>query len=99
MNNGVIWARIANLINPTKFSLLKYTQQLLLDITQDYVLSQMVLEPTCSDDILDLFFTNSSILIEEVQIIAGLSDHNVVAVQSNKMRTSALKQTSCEMML
>ena len=69
------------------------TQQLLLDIIQDHGLSQMVLEPTCSDNILDLFFTSVPTLIEKIQIIPGLSDHDVVVVQT-KMRISATKQTN-----
>ena len=69
------------------------TQQLLLDIIQDHGLSQMVLEPTRSDNTLDLFFTSVPTLIEKIQIIPGLSDHDVVVVQT-KMRISATKQTN-----
>ena len=69
------------------------TQQLLLDIIQDHGLSQMVLEPTRSDNILDLFFTSVPTLIEKIQIIPGLSDHDVVVIQT-KMRISATKQTN-----
>ena len=54
------------------------TQQLLLNIIQDHGLSQMVLEPTCSDNILDLFYTSVSTLIEKLQVISGFSNHDVV---------------------
>ena len=69
------------------------TQQLLLDITQDYDLSQMVLNPTRLNNTLDLFLTNFPNLINNVQIVPGLSDHDVVVIQS-KMRTPTLKQAS-----
>ena len=57
----------------------------------------MVLEPTLSNNILDLFFTNIPALIEGVQIIPGLSDHDVV-IQS-KMRTYAPKQINRKILL
>lgn len=67
------------------------TQQLLLDIIQDYGLSQMVLNPTRLNNILDLFFTNVPNLINNVRVVSGLSDHDIV---QSKIRTSILKQAS-----
>ena len=69
------------------------THQLLIDISQHHGLSQMITEPTRLNNILDLFFTNLPTLIQEVEVVPGLSDHNTVIVQS-KMRMSLAKQAN-----
>ena len=56
-------------------------------------LSQMVTEPTRLNNTLDLFFTNLPTLIQEVEVVPGLSDHDAVIVQS-KMRMSLAKQAN-----
>ena len=53
----------------------------------------MVTEPTRLNNTLDLFFTNLLTLIQEVEIVPGLSDHDAVIVQS-KMRMSLAKQAN-----
>ena len=42
----------------------------------------MVTEPTRLNNTLDLFFTNLPTLIQEVEVVPGLSDHDAVIVQS-----------------
>ena len=69
------------------------THQLLIDISQHHGLSQMVTESTRLNNTLDLFFTNLPTLIQEVEVVPGLSDHDAVIVQS-KMRMSLAKQAN-----
>ena len=42
-------------------------------------LSQMVEVPTGGENILDLFLTTNPTLVDSVNIITGLSDHNIVS--------------------
>ena len=58
------------------------SHQLLIDILQHHGLSQLVTEPTHLNNILDLFLTNLPILIQEVKVMSGLSDHDAVLIQS-----------------
>ena len=58
-------------------------QNSLIDIVQDHGLSQVVMEPTRIDNILDLFFTTNPSQIKKVEIQPGLSDHNMVLIQLN----------------
>ena len=67
------------------------THEKLLDILMDHSLSQMVHIPTRGRNILDLFITNSPSLITLVDTIPGVSDHEIVTVQSN-VRLSVTKQ-------
>ena len=69
------------------------TQQLLVDITQDHGLTQVVNEPTCLENVLDLFVTNFPTQIQDVTIIPGLSDHDVVMIRS-KTKPPVYKQAS-----
>ena len=69
------------------------THQLLIDISQHHRLSQMVTEPTRLNNTPDLFLTNLPTLIQEVEVVPGLSDHDAVIVQS-KMRMSLAKQAN-----
>ena len=59
----------------------------LLRISKDNFLDQLVLEPTrITEDtanILDLFFSNNQSLVNRVDIIPGISDHEVVYVESS----------------
>ena len=71
------------------------THQLLIDISQHHGLSQMVIEPTRLNNTLDLFFTNLPTLIQEVEVVPGLSDHDAVTViVQSKMRMSLAKQAN-----
>ena len=57
-------------------------QQQLLDIASDHCLTQVVHEPTRQNNILDLCFTSNSTLINNVQVIPGFSDHDIVIMDS-----------------
>ena len=60
---------------------------LLLNISKDYFLDQMVSEPTrITEDtanVLDLFFSNNESLVNRVEVIPGISDHEAVYVESS----------------
>ncbi|XP_014679418.1 PREDICTED: RNA-directed DNA polymerase from mobile element jockey-like, partial [Priapulus caudatus] len=53
----------------------------LLSTVNDLYLTQMVEEPTCGKNILDLVFTSSPDLIEAVQTVPGISDHHAVTAK------------------
>ncbi|CAG2216016.1 unnamed protein product [Mytilus edulis] len=59
----------------------------LLNISKDPFLNQVVVEPTRTTDtcenILDLFFTNNSSLVNKVHVIPGISDHETVYIESS----------------
>ena len=48
------------------------------DMLADHNLTQMVTEPTRYENVLDLFLTNDSTLVNKVEIIPGFSDHDIV---------------------
>ena len=49
----------------------------------DFNLTQMVTEPTRYEDTLDLFLTNNPTLVSKVEIMPGLSDHDIVYSEVN----------------
>ncbi|KAI8514688.1 hypothetical protein Bbelb_072790 [Branchiostoma belcheri] len=49
-----------------------------VDLLYDTGLDQMVLEPTRGENTLDLVLTNCPSLIPRVEVIPGISDHNIV---------------------
>ena len=59
----------------------------LLTLAKDNYLEQMVIEPTRitedTENVLDLFFSNNSSLVNRVEVIPGLSDHEIVYVESS----------------
>ncbi|CAG2239304.1 unnamed protein product [Mytilus edulis] len=59
----------------------------LLNISKDHFLNQVVVEPTriteTCENILDLFFTNNSSLVNKVHVIPGISDHETVYIESS----------------
>ena len=57
--------------------------QLFLDFSFKCKLEQKIDQPTRDDNIPDLFLTNRPSLINKVRIEPGLSDHDVVYVESN----------------
>ena len=61
--------------------------QQLLTITKDAFLNQMVDEPTriteTKSSILDLFLTNNDTLVNQTQVIPGISDHEAVFIESS----------------
>ncbi|CAC5397146.1 unnamed protein product [Mytilus coruscus] len=61
--------------------------QQLIDICQDNYLEQVVTTPThyteTSQSILDIFLTNNSSLVNKTEVIPGISDHEIVYIESN----------------
>ncbi|VDI22092.1 Hypothetical predicted protein [Mytilus galloprovincialis] len=59
----------------------------LLNISKDHFLNQVVVEPTritdTCENILDLFFTNNSSLVNKVNVLPGISDHETVYTESS----------------
>ena len=59
----------------------------LLNITRDFYLDQVVTKPTrvteTTASILDLFFTSNQTLINKVEVIPGISDHEAVFIESS----------------
>ena len=53
----------------------------MIDIVQDYNVHQVVTSPTREDNILDLVFTNIPSLVQNVNILPGISDHDIVSVE------------------
>ena len=53
----------------------------MINIAHDRNLHQVVSNPTREDNILDLFFTNVPTLVQNVNILPGISDHNIVFVK------------------
>ena len=60
----------------------KPINQLFLDLVCDLGLSQTVDRPTRGNNILDLFFTNYLDLIQNSNVISGVSDHEAVQIES-----------------
>ena len=54
-----------------------------LEVFNDCLLEQTVTSPTQGKHILDLFFTSNPTLIDNVSILPGLSDHDIVPVLVN----------------
>ncbi|VDI57721.1 Hypothetical predicted protein [Mytilus galloprovincialis] len=70
--------------------------QQLIDICQDNYLEQVVTTPThfteTSQAILDLFFTSNSSLVNKTEVIPGISDHEIVYIESNVKHRRAKKK-------
>ena len=62
-----------------------------LDAFSDCMLEQMVTSPTPGQNILDLFFTTNTTLVNKISILPGLSDHDIVLVEVNS-RPEIIKQ-------
>ena len=72
--------------------------ELLINSALDHSLSQLASEPTRKDNILDLFFTSTPLLVNRVGVIPplGEADHNIVFLDMNtraaRHRKSAAKR-------
>ena len=59
----------------------------LLNTTRDFYFDQVVAEPIrvteTSSSIFDLFFTSSQTLINKVEVIPGILDHEAVIIESS----------------
>ena len=56
----------------------KKQNEMFLGVLADHHLTQMVKEPTRKGNILDLFLTSKPSYVTDVQIIPGISDHDIV---------------------
>ena len=54
-----------------------------LEMSQDLGLSQIVDIPTRGPNILDIFFTNHPLFMSKCQLIAGLSDHEIIKIETS----------------
>merc|ERR1712112_452987 len=52
-------------------------------MAQNLGLTQTVSEPTRGNNILDLFFTNTSSLTDKSEVVSGISDHEAVIVTNS----------------
>ena len=62
-----------------------------LEVFDHCLLEKVVTQPTRCNHILDLFFTSNPTLVDEVSILPGLSDHDIVQINVN-VRLSQNKQ-------
>ena len=53
----------------------------LIEFAQDFLLEQIILEPTRGDNILDLCFISHPSFINQYKIVSGFSDHEVVIIE------------------
>ena len=54
-----------------------------LEALSDSLLEQMVTLPTRGQNILDLFFTTNTTLVNKISVLPGLSDHDIVIAEVN----------------
>ena len=57
------------------------------EVFNDCLLEQTVTSPTLGKHILDVFFTSNPTLIDSVNFSPGLSDHDIVRVLVNTIRS------------
>ena len=70
--------------------------QKLLDVANDNILTQVQMDPTRGPNVLDLFFTNKPSLVRNVQVIPGISDHEMVVVDADiKAQTTKSVPRKC----
>ena len=62
-----------------------------LEVLDDHSLTQMVSENTRNDNILDFFLISNHTLVKKVEIIPGISDHDIISTIVNA-RPTILKQ-------
>ena len=67
---------------------------MLIDIFNAIGSTYMVDSPTRGNSILDLFATNRPGLIHKVKVNPGLSDHEVITIESS-LATTIIKSKSC----
>ena len=69
-----------NYLEPTNCSL---NSERLLEIIDEHGLTQLVKAPTTDDNILDLVLTNNVNIINNVRVVPGISDHDMVLFEVN----------------
>ena len=55
----------------------------MLEIAMDHNLFQKVTKPTRENSILDLCFKNTPSFIEDIDVIGGISDHDIVVIEAD----------------
>ena len=53
----------------------------MIEFAQDFLLEQIILEPTRGDNILDLCFTSHHVLVHQYKIAPGFSNHDAVIIE------------------
>ena len=66
--------------------------KLLLEISNDFGLEQIVREPTRINNTLDLFFTTNPTLVERSTIVPGISDHDGIPKITTSCKPRVIKQ-------
>lgn len=54
----------------------------MLELATELNLGQMVNEPTRNGNILDLVFTNTPTFVQNIDILPGLGDHDIVLIDA-----------------
>ena len=66
---------------------------LLIDIVLDHTLTQFVKSPTRFQNTLDLFLSNHLSLVSNVEVLPGVSDHEIILIDAN-VELSITKQNA-----
>ena len=66
--------------------------KILLEISNDFGLEQIVREPTRINNTLDLFFTTNPTLVERSTIVPGISDHDGIPLIITSCKPRVIKQ-------
>ena len=72
----------------------KAVNELVLNISQQFDLTQLQREPAGESNLLDLFFTNKPTLVKNVSAIPGISDHEIVLADCN-IKPTINKRAPC----
>jgi hypothetical protein len=62
-----------------------------LDLASDFSLEQIVTKPTRINNILDIFLTNNSSLVEKSSVIPGISDHDGIPMITINVKPKIMK--------
>ena len=72
---------------------------MMIDISNNFNLDQVVTEPTRKDSILDLFFTDNFILVEKSVVTPGIGDHDGIPIITINLNPKVCKQNPRKMYL
>ena len=68
--------------------------QLFLDTINEYGLEQLITQPTCGSNILDLVFCSQPGTISGIKIIPGISDHEAIFFHFDSINNFSIQKTS-----
>ena len=88
---GLTWTENIPLSRPNLSC--KSVYDYFLDLINDFGLCQMVTEPTRQDNTLALFFTSNPTLIQRVNILHGLGEHDVVSTEYRESHKTGFSKT------